>query len=303
MTATPTPDAERRRGYARWQGERGAQGWRWWVIARGNLTLALSNVWVKAILIASLIPGVILAGITYFFLPLSAPALDAVMDFSAVFAFLVAAVVGARLVSDDRRQGAFLAHFARPVTRIDYMVGKFLALFIPIFFVTTVPSLFGIVADASVDSTTVAQRIQDEFGDIPDEQGLLRQASYTGALGAIFWFGVIMAATTSCIVLGISALTTRARIAGVIWFAVVAFGQAAHGILQETLDEDWSALLSWLDGLWDISSFLVGLENDPSQGRILEFDLVTRVLVLAGVAAVGLVVVHEQLRRAEGGVK
>lgn len=298
---TPTPDAERRRGYARWKGERGAAGLRWWVIAKGNLSLALSNRWVKVILAASLIPGVVLAGVTYFFLPLSAAALDFVLDFSAAFTFVIAAIVGARLIADDRRQGAFLAHFSRPVTRLDYMAGKFVALFLPILFVTTASPLFGIAADALVDSETVAERLQEQVGSIPDEQGLLREASYWGALGAVFWFGMIMATVTTGIVLGVSALTTRARIAGVIWFAIVAFGAAAHGILQGSLNADWPALLSWMDGLFDISSFLVGLEDNASQGRNYEFDLLTRILVLLAAAGAGLAVVHEKLRRAEGG--
>lgn len=300
---TSVPEAERRRGYARWKGVRGAYAWRWWVIAQGNLSLALANKWVKTLLVMSLIPGVILAGVTYFFLPLSAVALDLVLDFSAVSAFLVAAVVGSRLVSDDRRQGAFLAHFSRPVTRHDYMIGKFVALFLPILFVTTAPALFGIAADLAVDSETVADRLGGAAGDIPDEAGVLRQANYWGAIGAVFAYGLVVATSTSGIVLGVSALTTRARIAGVIWFAVVAFGQAAHGILHDALGVDWSALLSWFDGLWDVSSFLVGFEHDPRQGRFLEYDLYLRSTVLLAAGAAGLVVVHEQLRRAEGGAR
>lgn len=302
--AAPAAGAERQRGYKRWKGTRSAQAWRWWVIARGNLALALANKWVKGVLIASLIPGIILSGITYFFLPLSAAALDGVLDVTLLFSFLVAALVGARMVSEDRRQGAFLAHFSRPVTRLDYIVGKFVALALPMFFVTTASAYFAIAADASVDSETFAERIAQVSEGLPDEFGYLRQTSYFGAIGAVFWFGVIASGTTAGIVLGLSALTTRARIAGVIWFAVVAFGTAAQAILQETLDgEDWPSLLSWTDGLGDISSFLLALPHNPQFGQDLEYDLLTRTLVLAAVAIVGMAVVHEQLRRAEGGAR
>lgn len=306
MSAPTQPSAERRRGYARWEGQTSARGWRWWVIARGNLALALANRWTKVVLVASLIPGVILSGITYFLLPLSAVALDGVLDATAVFAFLVAALVGARLVADDRRQGAFLAHFSRPVTRLDYLAGKFVALAIPLLFVTTASPLFAIMADASVDDSTFAERVRDLGEFVPtdsDEAAYLREASYGGAIGAVLWFGILVAGTTSAIVLGLSALTTRARIAGVIWFAVVGLGAAAHGLLFEVLDVEWPALLSWFDTVRDASSFLLGLETDRSAGRILEFDLMTRTLVLVLAAAAGLVLVHEQLRRAEGGAR
>lgn len=310
MTAPPAPgaqqQAERRRGYARWDGETSAQAWRWWVVARGNLSVAWANRWVKVVLIASLIPGVVVAGVTYLFLPLSAVMLYGVLRFSAVFAFLTAALVGARLVADDRRQGAFLAHFSRPVTRIDYLAGKFVALAIPVFFAASASGLFAIAGDASVDDAEFAQRIEDFGGNIPqnmDEAAYLREASYGAATGAVLWFGVAVAACTSGIVLGLSALTTRARIAGVIWFAVVGLGAAAHGLLGEALDQDWPALLSWLDTVNDVAGFLTGLDSDASEDRILEYGLFERVALLAAAALAGLVVVHEQLRRAEGGAR
>lgn len=301
--AVTTPNAERKRGYQRWRGERGAQAFRWWVIARGNLSLALANRWVKAILIASLIPGVILAGITYFFLPLSPIALDTVLDAMVLFAFLIAALVGARIISEDRRQGAFLAHFARPVTRVDYMVGKFVALALPMFVVCVASPMFAIAADAAVEDSETARRIQEAGEAFAGDQAYFQSAGYLEIVSAVVMFGLIVAATTSGIVMGLSALTTRARIAGVLWFAVVAFGAAAHGILDGALNEDWPALLSWSDGLTDISSFLLGLTHNPSMGQNLEFDLFARGGLLALAAIVGLVIVHEQLRRAEGGAR
>lgn len=306
MTApvVPAPAAERRKGYGRWKGERTAQAWRWWVIARGNIALSISNKWVKVALVASLIPGVILSGITYFFLPLSAIVLDGVLDAGLLFAFLAAALMGARLVSEDRRQGAFLAHFSRPVTRWDYLAGKFVALALPLVFVITAGPLFAIAADAAVTGETFVDRLEEQTGSSVEEfdtGGYLREASYWGAIGGVLWFGVIAATTTAGIVLGVSALTTRTRIAGVIWFAIVGLGAAAHGILQEAIDKDWPALLSWLDGLADVSSYLMGIRHDPQVGQSLEFSPFLRMGILAAAAVVGLIVVHEQLRRAEGG--
>lgn len=305
--AGASPAAQRTRGYSRWKGERSAQGLRWWVIAQGNLRLSLANRWVKTVLVMSLAPGVILSGITYFFLPLSAPVVDAVLDGCLVFAFLIAAIVGARMISEDRRQGAFLAHFARPVTRLDYILGKLVALLIPLLFVTSASALLAIAADASVDSENFAERLERETGDgfssEFDTVGYLREASYAGAVGAVLGWSLVASLATAGIVLGISALASRARLAGVAWFAVVAFGWAAHNILQDILDEDWPALLSWQDNLTDLSSRLLGLKSDPQVDQVLEFHPALRAGVLLVAAAVGLAVVHEQLRRAEGGLR
>ena len=129
--------AERARGFSTWKGERTAQGSRWWVIAKGNMSLAWSNKWVKIIALLSLMPGIVAGGIVYFFLPLSSRILMQVLQGGVIFVFLFGALVGARLISEDRKQGAFVAHFARPVRRVDYLAGKVVSLALPLFAIAT----------------------------------------------------------------------------------------------------------------------------------------------------------------------
>ncbi len=298
--------AERRRGYARWKGERSAGRMRWWVIARGSLSLAWSSRWVKVLVISSFVPGVILFGLTYLFIPLSATLLDDFLDVTAFFTFLVAAVVGARLVADDRRQGGFLAHFSRPVTRADYVLGKAVALFVPLLIVSTTP-LLGIVGDASVDSDRFTDRIARGVPP-PDDPGVpeavyLRETSYGEAALRVLAYGVAISAATTGIVLGLSSLTTRARTAGIAWFAIVALGEAAREIVQDVSRLAWPALFSWLDTLRDLSTFIL---DEPIATRDLpdyEYGTAVRLGVLAVAAVAGLAAVDFQLRRAEGGAR
>lgn len=299
-------EAERRTGYAPWKGERTAQAWRWWVIARGNLSLGVQGRWTKLVLLASLMPGVVLAGVTYFFVPLSALALSITFQAGIVFAFLLAAMMGARLISEDRRQGAFLAHFSRPVRTRDYVLGKAVALFLPLLFVLAASPLFGLAADNLVPSETVAERLRREADVDPsqvNDPGFLSDLPWYNAAGAILLYSSAAAATTTGIVLGISALTSRARYAGVAWFGVVAIGAAAHGLLKEALDSEWPALLSWQDNLVDFGTWTLGLANNRLLRSDYELDGPTRMLFLALVGAVGIGVVAWQLRRAEGGLR
>lgn len=299
-------EAERSVGYAAWKGERTAQAWRWWVIARGNLSLGLQGRWTKLVLLSSLIPGIILAGITYFFVPLSALALSITFQAGIIFAFLLAAMMGARLISEDRRQGAFLAHFSRPVRTRDYVLGKFVALFLPLLFVLAASPLFGLLADNLVPAETVAERLQRESGvdaDQVNDPGFLADLAWYEAAGSILFYSGAAALTTTGIVLGISALTSRARYAGVAWFGMVAVGAAAHGLLKEALNKEWPALLSWQDNLVDIGTWTLGLENNRVTRSGYELDGPTRLVFLSLVAFVGIVIVVWQLRRAEGGLR
>lgn len=290
--------AERAKGYTPWKGQRTAGASRWWVIAKGNLGLAWSNRWTKIIALLALAPGVVSAGLIYFVIPLSNAILAGLLRTSVYFVFLIGALVGARLISEDRRQGAFVAHFSRPVRRADYLLGKVVALALPVFLVATVPSLLAIAADAAVDNETLADRLTAQAGGapVPDPQGYLAHVAPSAALGTVLLYGLIAAAGTTGIVLGLSALTTSARSAGLAWFGVVALGGAGASILGAATGEAWPALFSWIDGLSDVGSRLAG-----QTGPDLEFSLQARALVLVVASALGVVFVDWRLRRAEGG--
>ncbi|HEX2021437.1 MAG TPA: hypothetical protein VHH36_01895 [Candidatus Thermoplasmatota archaeon] len=302
------PAAERRRGYGRWKGARESQAWRWWVIARGNLSVSLASRWVKVVLVASLVPGIVLAGVTYFILPLSRATIAVAMGFETIFVFLVATLVGARLVSEDRRQGAFLVHFSRPVRRRDYIGGKVAAIAIPLLFVTFVPLMIPVLVEATTSAETVAERAAREAG-VSYERSIvqaggdtsLRPVSPAAAAFALAQWSLIASLGTAGIVLGLSALALRARTAGLIWFAVVALGGAAHGILGGALRKEWPAGLSWVDNVTDLGMRLLGIAHNPDAGYELEMDPLARLAILLVAGLVGLAVVHEQIRRSEGG--
>lgn len=302
MSAAPE-GAQRARGYSRWKGARDATRFQWWVIAKGNMRLAWGSWLVKGALLLSLVPGFFLAGITYFFLPLSGSSLARTMGGSALFTVIVGALVGARLVAEDRRQGAFLAHFSRPVRGRDYLLGKALALAIPLFFVASSAGLLGIAADAAVPSESFAQRLDRLSGgraaDLPGaDAAFLQHVDRVSALVGVVAWALIVSLTTMGMVLGISALSSQARTAGVVWFALVTLGAAAHNILQEAIrDASWPALLSWLDNANDLASMLLG-----GKGEGIEYDVVTRVAVLAIPAIAGIALVAWRVRRAKEGI-
>jgi hypothetical protein len=301
--AAPLPTApsgaERAKGYKAWGGTRGAQRFPWWVIAKGNLQLAWANRWVKAVLILSLVPGVIAAGVIYFFLPLSTRILIMVLQAGVVFVFLLAALVGARLISEDRRQGAFIAHFARPVTRRDYLVGKLLALALPVFAVSTLSGLLAVAADQSVSNETLADRLGSAAARSDVFDGYLAHVPPGQAVQAILAFGLIAVVTTTGLVLGVSALTTSTRTAGLAWFAIVALGGAAKNVLEPATRAQWPALLSWYDAMTDLAAWAAGQAPGPQ----LEFVPWPRLLLLVALSIVGVAFVDWRLRVAEGGAR
>lgn len=288
--------AERTRGYSEWKGERAAHAARWWVIAKGNMSLAWSNRWVKIIALLSLLPGIVAGGIVYFFLPLSSRILMQVLQGGIIFVFLFGALVGARLISEDRKQGAFVAHFARPVRRLDYLAGKVISLALPLFLIATTSAFVALVADLSVDGDTLADRLGSQAARLPGAAGYIAHVDAWNALGSILAFGFLASVTTTGIVLGLSALATKARTAGLAWFAVVALGSAASNILEEALDAQWPAFFSWNRTLSDMAAYILGERTSD-----IEYMIWPRGLMLLALSVAGLAFVEWRLRRAEGG--
>ena len=59
--------------------------------------------------------------------------------FSQLFLFVVAVLIGAGSIANDNRANALLVYLSRPITKVDYLLGKWLGIMIPITCVTFVP--------------------------------------------------------------------------------------------------------------------------------------------------------------------
>lgn len=142
---------------------------------------------------------------------------------------LVAAVVGPPLIANDLRSKAFLVYFARPVSRLDYIIGKACVLVGVLLLVTLVPSLalyaMSILFSPSFD--TISQTLPVAIDLVIANVGT----------------AVVM----SLFLLTLSSLTRQARFATILWFGVWVFGLLTHLILSETRglrDNTWTFLLS-----------------------------------------------------------
>jgi ABC-2 type transport system permease protein len=55
--------------------------------------------------------------------------------------FIIALLIGVGTIANDNRANALLVYLSKPVTRLDYLIGKWLGIFIPITAVVAVPTL------------------------------------------------------------------------------------------------------------------------------------------------------------------
>ncbi|MGC8834090.1 MAG: ABC transporter permease [Armatimonadota bacterium] len=121
---------------------------RWWVITRNEIKLVFRNVWLLGLLVvfAYLIPGVQLYMRS--FIP---PEIIGERPFASYFysgysgslfwLFLVTLLIGASSISRDNRANALQILLAKPITKLDYLIGKLAAVFFILFGMSLIPAL------------------------------------------------------------------------------------------------------------------------------------------------------------------
>lgn len=157
----------------------------------------------------------------------------------AVSMVLLVGLVAPPLISTDIRSRAFLLYFSRPLTRLQYIAGK-----------------FATVAAILVLTCTLPQLLLYVFAVLlsPD----LSTISYTWDLPLEIIAGsAVMIAPTTLLALMLSSMTTESRFATFGWFTIWIFGFAAYSVMSSLGGDTTDVILR--------TSFLYLLFSDLSK--------------------------------------
>jgi ABC-2 type transport system permease protein len=216
-------------GYQHWQGPLSGHGWRWWAIARHGvriqmkswiLRLLLLAAWLPALalvaavalwglveqksegvlaLVRNLLPADVLLEPQNYRLTAWTLAYSFFFKVEMFFIMLLVAFVGPSLISRDLRFNALPLYLARPMTRLDYFLGKL--------------GVIGwLVALAAVGPAVLAYAIGACFSL---NLGVVKD-TYTVLLGSIA-FGLVITLSIGTFVLALSSLTRRSLYVGIAW--------------------------------------------------------------------------------------
>ena len=239
-------------GYRPWSGDRTTQVLRPWVVARSGISLVWRRRWLRTMLLLAWLPIVVPALALFAFEyssvepdlqrvifqlmrgPLGQPELASQLidnpdvarhqvwstliltffRYPQLLAMVVLiGLVAPMLVSYDLRTKAYLMYFSRPLSPLQYVLGKSAVIWFLLAMIVTVPALLlyllGVLL--SPDFSVIAQT-----WDIP-----LR------ILGA----SAVLMIPTTALAMGYSSLTSESRYATFAWFATWAMGFVAYQIL------------------------------------------------------------------------
>ena len=191
------------------------------------------------------------------------------------FTLLATAWYGAGLLAEDRRLGAHLLYFARPLTRLDYFLGKFLTVSFFGAMASVVPGL--VICFIAAWSSPDWEFLTHE-GDV-----ILKTIAYSA-----LWICV-----TSSVVLAVSSMVTRKTLALAGVFGFFILNHLVGGVLG-IIDRRYEAI-SLLFDLRRVRNEIFGVED----WRDLQIELGTALGVLAAAVVLALTIVAARIRRLE----
>lgn len=219
--------------YRRYGGQRGDLRRVWSVIARAGIEQFLKRRLFLGLLLASWIPFVVRAAQAYFSttfgqveaLAISAETYRTFLDQQNIFVFFVTVYVGAGLIANDRRANALQIYLSKPLTRAEYILGKFAILFAFLVLVTWLPAVLLLLLQGAFAGSFT----------------FLRQNLHL--VPAITLFSLVQVLVATLAMLALSSMSNSSRFVGVMYAGIVLFTDAMFAALRGILG---SSGLSWI---------------------------------------------------------
>jgi ABC-2 type transport system permease protein len=270
-------------GYRHYAGQRTPHGRAWWVIARSHIITTLQQRAFRLLLVAAWAPFVVRAVQIYVAstnLPVAefiATTPELFRDFLSqqrLFVFLVT-IGQAGLIADDRRTNALQLYLSKPLTRVEYILGKLVPPLAYVLFVTVVPALLLLL-------------LQIIFAG-----SLSFLSANLFLLPAITLYSLIQALLSAFAILALSSLTKSRRFVSIMYAGVIFFTAAMYQALRGITSSRKWAVISPGEMLDVISNAIFRSRVDPP---VPVSVAIIAVLVVIGLA---MVILERRIRGVE----
>ncbi len=215
MASTPIADLS----YRNYDGELSATNYRWWVIAKSTMMMAMKK---RAIWVYATFSGFYYVAMIIVLFVVDQMAANVApgqrnpvagfvsrinwkdqflvgFSYGQIWFLAIALVIGAGAIANDNRANALLVYLSKPCDKKDYLFGKWLGIFLPLFVVSAIPSLVFYFYGA------MSYR---EMGFISSDPWLIVKLPIMLLIGSAFH---------ASIVIGISSMFNQGRMAGAVY--------------------------------------------------------------------------------------
>jgi ABC-2 type transport system permease protein len=232
-------------GYRHYAGEK-TRGRAWLIILTTGIRSMLRNRWWVALMAASWIQFLVRAVGFYFAANFSqaaivAPSPSTFRDFLGMqdfWVFIMSLWLGARLIADDRRANALQIYLSKPLTRAEYVLGKFGILATFLLAITWLPAMLLLVVQVVFAGNF-------EF---------LRANMYLFPAITVFTFIEILMVSTA--MLALSSLSTNSRFVAILYTVLIFFTKALAAVLSAVTRGSTMSWLSFGNNLEQVGDFI-----------------------------------------------
>jgi ABC-2 type transport system permease protein len=233
-------------GYRRYGGSRTPHGRAWAVIARNGVRTMLGKRPFLGLLLLAWLPFLVRAVQIYAaanlpqaaFLAPTPEMFRQFLEQQEIFLFFITVYAGAGLIANDRRANALQIYLSKPLTRFEYIFGKFTVLTAFLLLVSWLPAVVLL------------------FVQIMFSGSFAFFAANLHLFPAITVFSVIQVVTVATTMLALSSLSNSSRYVGLLYAALTFFTEAMYGVLYAVTR---NSALSWVSvpfNLVQIGDFL-----------------------------------------------
>ena len=220
-------------GYRHYSGQRAPHGGAWWVIARTHMMSALRYRWFIVVLVIAWVPFLVrgvqiyVASTNAQVAQLLATTPDTFREFLSqqrLFVFLVI-IMQSGLIADDRRTNALQLYLSKPLTRVEYILGKLMPPLAFVLGVTLLPALVLLI-------------LQIVFAG-----SLTFLSANLFLMPAIVLFSLVQGLVSAFAIVALSSLSKSRRFVAIMYAGIVFFTAAVYQVLRLiTSSRSWAVI-------------------------------------------------------------
>ena len=269
--------------YRRYEGQRQPAGTAWQVIARTGITTIIRKRLFLGLLVSAWLPFAVRAVQIYLaanypqasFLAATAGTFREFLVQQELWVFFITIWVGAGLVANDKRANALQIYLSKPLTRVEYIAGKFVVLVTFLLMVTWVPAILLLILQMLFAGNFT----------------FIRQNLFL--FPAITLYSFLHVIVVSFTMLALSSLSKSSRFVAIIYAGVVFFSDAIYGVLFLVTRSTSLSFLSFTYNLRQLGYVIFRLRP--------EYATPWGISLLAALAIIGLtlLVLERQVRGVE----
>jgi len=270
-------------GYRHYSGQRAPHGSAWWVIARTHMMSALRYRWFIVVLVIAWVPFLV-RGVQIYFASTNAQVAqilattpDTFREFLSqqrLFVFLVI-IMQSGLIADDRRTNALQLYLSKPLTRVEYILGKLMPPLAFVLGVTLLPALVLLI-------------LQIVFAG-----SLTFLSANLFLMPAIVLFSLVQGLVSAFAIVALSSLSKSRRFVAIMYAGIVFFTAAVYQVLRLITSSRRWAVISPGEMLDVIANAIFRSRGEPA------VPVYIAVLAIAVIIGLAILILERRIRAVE----